>query len=409
MRKYCYSSLLLVLASLEMRTSSAASESGLTLKVHLSEGEISLRDGDDPCIKVYEHCRESEESDCFYETHATTLDAIFSNWMDVYTNLRISPEFFIDCQPFLQDGEVEEASTSTFQPSSVYALLESVSNANTTRQVIAEVLSLLNRSVQGDQEALELYDKIRYQLKLSDEERLSLYSQAITIHPHHPFVVDQFALALIYTGSEPRGRKLYQNAVNQGMWPHVLHRPVESYYPDLAATAWHDKNEYPLLLQLEEAYLDIKQELLYNLRENKHLFALEAENVNTPKGGQWKELRLKSIDNYTDMEEFFPVTVNLLRNSDQEIINVKFSSIQPGTHIRLHTGPSNKSLRCHLTLIHDGGAQLRVGNDWTSWEEGKAILFDSSWEHEVIHNGNSIRVVLIIDIWHPDLPQEMRI
>ena len=406
MQEYCYGFLLLALASLTTRTLTASDELGLPLSVHLSGGDVSLGEGDDPCIKVREHCLESQESDCFYEAHAKTLEVVFTNWNDVYTRLCISPEFFIDCQPLFEDSEDEDV---TYQPSPVYSLLQSLSPANTTRQVINEVLSLLDSSVHGDKDALAIFDKVKYELKLSDEERLSLYSQAITIHPHLPFVIDQFALPLIYTGRETQGRKLYENAVSLGVWPHLLQRPVENYYTGLAPKAWHDKNDHPILLRLEEAYVDIKGELLRNLEENARLFGLEAENANTPKGGEWKELRLKSRYNFTDAEEFFPVTTSLLRGSEEEIINAKFSAIQPGTHIRLHTGPSNKSLRSHLTLVHEGGARMRVADEWTTWEEGKAILFDSSWEHEVVHNGDSIRVVLIVDIWHPDLPEEMRI
>jgi len=50
-----------------------------------------------------------------------------------------------------------------------------------------------------------------------------------------------------------------------------------------------------------------------------------------------------------------------------------------------------------------------VGTEWHTWEEGKAIIFDDSWEHEVIHTGTDIRVVLIMDIWHPELPESQRI
>ena len=30
------------------------------------------------------------------------------------------------------------------------------------------------------------------------------------------------------------------------------------------------------------------------------------------------------------------------------------------------------------------------------------IVFDSSWEQEVVHEDSERRVVLILDIWHPD-------
>lgn len=38
-----------------------------------------------------------------------------------------------------------------------------------------------------------------------------------------------------------------------------------------------------------------------------------------------------------------------------------------------------------------------------SWEEGKIFIFDDSFEHEVWHNGTEFRLVLIIDVWHPEL------
>ena len=88
---------------------------------------------------------------------------------------------------------------------------------------------------------------------------------------------------------------------------------------------------------------------------------------------------------------------------------LNFLLLKTGTHIRTHTGPSNERLRLHLTLIHSGGARIRVGNEWRTWQEGKAIIFDDSWEHEVIHTGDDDRVVLIMDIWHPELPPESRI
>lgn len=45
---------------------------------------------------------------------------------------------------------------------------------------------------------------------------------------------------------------------------------------------------------------------------------------------------------------------------------------------------------------------------YRSWENGKFLLFDDSFEHEVWHNGTDVRVVLIIDVWHPELTEEER-
>lgn len=38
-----------------------------------------------------------------------------------------------------------------------------------------------------------------------------------------------------------------------------------------------------------------------------------------------------------------------------------------------------------------------------TWKEGDWIIFDDSFEHEVWHNGTSLRMVLIVDFWHPEL------
>lgn len=34
------------------------------------------------------------------------------------------------------------------------------------------------------------------------------------------------------------------------------------------------------------------------------------------------------------------------------------------------------------------------------------MIFDDSFEHEVWHNGTALRLILIIDVWHPDLTND---
>jgi aspartyl/asparaginyl beta-hydroxylase (cupin superfamily) len=49
------------------------------------------------------------------------------------------------------------------------------------------------------------------------------------------------------------------------------------------------------------------------------------------------------------------------------------------------------------------GSAIRVGDSTQRWEEGKALVFDDSFEHEAWNDGPGPRVVLVMDIWHPDL------
>jgi len=46
---------------------------------------------------------------------------------------------------------------------------------------------------------------------------------------------------------------------------------------------------------------------------------------------------------------------------------------------------------------------MRVGDETRTVQEGKCVVFDDSWEHEAWNDGDGTRVVLILDVWHPDL------
>ena len=89
--------------------------------------------------------------------------------------------------------------------------------------------------------------------------------------------------------------------------------------------------------------------------------------------------------------------------------SVELSMMSPGTHVRRHCGPVNHKWRLHLALVvpePEGSARLRVGSETLLWQEGKILLFDDSYEHEVWNDGETPRAVLIIDLWHPEIVDE---
>jgi hypothetical protein len=68
--------------------------------------------------------------------------------------------------------------------------------------------------------------------------------------------------------------------------------------------------------------------------------------------------------------------------------------LHPGTSIAAHSGPCNLRLRCHFPLIvpkeresapktHGLMCGLRVGSEVHKWDEGKPLVFDDCYEHEV--------------------------
>ena len=88
---------------------------------------------------------------------------------------------------------------------------------------------------------------------------------------------------------------------------------------------------------------------------------------------------------------------------------VAFSKLSPGTHIKKHTGSSNLRLRYHLAIKvpKEENIRIRVGQTSKVWPQDKCIVFDDSFEHEVFHNGDNERIVLIVDLWHPEISNDV--
>ncbi len=86
-----------------------------------------------------------------------------------------------------------------------------------------------------------------------------------------------------------------------------------------------------------------------------------------------------------------------------------FSLLRGGARITAHTGMFNTRLICHLPLIVPPGCGFRVGNEVREWEVGKLIIFDDTIEHEAWNDSDRDRVVLIFDIWRPELSAQERL
>ena len=100
-----------------------------------------------------------------------------------------------------------------------------------------------------------------------------------------------------------------------------------------------------------------------------------------------------------------PKTTAVLERMPEIVSQVKgatkISVLQPGTKIREHNGPSNTRIRLHLGIQVPDGASITVGGIKKTWKEGKLLAFDDSFIHSVEHNGDTPRIALIADIWHP--------
>ena len=86
-----------------------------------------------------------------------------------------------------------------------------------------------------------------------------------------------------------------------------------------------------------------------------------------------------------------------------------FSKLTPGTRIPPHNGVLNTRLICHLPIIvPENCGALRVGNEERAWVEGQTLIFDDSIQHEAWNHSKEERVVLLFEIWRPELNEEER-
>ncbi|MBF2000382.1 MAG: aspartyl/asparaginyl beta-hydroxylase domain-containing protein [Synechococcales cyanobacterium M58_A2018_015] len=81
-----------------------------------------------------------------------------------------------------------------------------------------------------------------------------------------------------------------------------------------------------------------------------------------------------------------------------------FSILAPGKHIPEHRGKHKGIIRYHLALKVPEpreGCRIRVADQVAYWEEGKSLIFDDTFPHEVWNDTDDYRVVLFLDIARP--------
>jgi len=101
--------------------------------------------------------------------------------------------------------------------------------------------------------------------------------------------------------------------------------------------------------------------------------------------------------------ELCPETTKLMKQVPG-MQSALFSVLGPRKHIPPHRGLYKGLLRCHLGLIvpePKSALRLRVDKEVRNWEEGKLLVFDDSFEHEVWNETNERRMVLIVDFIRP--------
>ncbi|XP_056154994.1 aspartyl/asparaginyl beta-hydroxylase isoform X2 [Lampris incognitus] len=206
----------------------------------------------------------------------------------------------------------------------------------------------------------------------------------------------------------------YERGHQRGHFASVWQRSLYNVNGLKAQPWWSAKDTgyTDLIKSLERNWKSIRDEALAVMDLKTSLFVPEEENLREK--GDWGQYTLwqqgrkagdacRSVPKTCSLMERFPESTGCKRGQ------IKFSVMQPGTHVWPHTGPTNCRLRMHLGLvIPKHGCRIRCTNSTREWEEGKVLVFDDSFEHEVWQEADSFRLIFIVDVWHPELTAQQR-
>lgn len=167
---------------------------------------------------------------------------------------------------------------------------------------------------------------------------------------------------------------------------------------------------FPWLAAFENNWRRIRAELeevLENRDELPAFHELSPDQRRISRGDSWKIFPFYAFgDSFLPNLERCPETARLLRQVPN-LRNAMFSILAPHYHIPPHRGPTNGIIRIHLGLIVPGGpdvCRIRVGDQIFGWQEGKCVVFDDYFEHEVWNETDQPRVVLFFDVDRPLRP-----
>lgn len=198
-------------------------------------------------------------------------------------------------------------------------------------------------------------------------------------------------------------------------------QPQAFYYPELPNIQFYPRDAFPWMDAVEAATETMIGELDGLLRQDAAFQPYIRTRPGLPSrqdlplldSMDWSSSHLWKDGEQTELAALCPRTIEAVSHAPLCQVKgrspqVMFSRLKPGAHITPHTGFVNTRLICHLPLIAPPGCRFRVGNEVREWEKGRAWVFDDTIEHEAINQSDRDRVVLIFDIWRPELSEEER-
>lgn len=200
-----------------------------------------------------------------------------------------------------------------------------------------------------------------------------------------------------------------------------LQRPSFLYIPGLRDQAFYDEAEFPRFAEIRQKLVGLLENYVNEQSQiGEHNYLDDFDNLpNTESWNQlnqnkWLATSLIKGGEYVDLDDDRLslirdiVSENVLADCSPHAPEMFISVLKPGAYIPPHFGLSNVKVTAHLPLRVSNKAWLEVKGIRRYWDECNYLIFDDSLEHSAANEGTEERVVLIFDLWHPDLTKQER-
>ncbi len=169
----------------------------------------------------------------------------------------------------------------------------------------------------------------------------------------------------------------------------------------------YDSGLFPWIPALERRWPEIREELeaILALREAiPPLASISPDHRRIAPPGKWKSFFLQGYG--------YRVEENIRRcpKTAEAIARIPglnsafFSILDPGTHSPRHRGVTKAILTAHLGLVVPAprdSCRMALDDGLVHWQEGKVIVFDDTFHHEVWNDTDHLRAVLLIQFRRP--------
>ena len=172
-------------------------------------------------------------------------------------------------------------------------------------------------------------------------------------------------------------------------------------------TEFFEPDEFPWIADVEARADEIREELdglLARVDQLPNYQDIQEEQRKLTQDDRWKIFGFYAYGTRDDGNcQRCPRTAEIVE-SIPGMTTAFFSVLLPHKHIPPHTGIWKGVLRYHLALrtpADETAARIRVGSRIEHWRDGRSLIFDDTFEHEVWNDSDEIRVVLFVDVIRP--------